>query len=69
MKKSDREIVMLEYRDTVALIVLNRSVTNALNLEFVNRLTDVLNEIRQDQNARSVVLFDDIFVTVYDGKS
>jgi enoyl-CoA hydratase/carnithine racemase len=56
MKKIDGESVKLEYRGPVALVVLNRSVTNALNLEFVNSLADVLERLKQDEKFHSIVV-------------
>ncbi len=56
MEKPAQKIVNLEYRDSVALIILNRSTTNALNLELVNLLADSLERLKQDENARSVVV-------------
>ena len=49
-------MVKVEYRNRAALVLLNRSITNALNLDLINRLTDILKELKQDGDVGSVVV-------------
>ncbi|MEE8391251.1 MAG: enoyl-CoA hydratase/isomerase family protein [Anaerolineae bacterium] len=51
-----REILYTEYRDRVAIVKLNRPVTNALNLQLVDELTETLQNVRHDANVHSLVL-------------
>ena len=49
-------MVQLEYDDGVALVKLNRSVTNALHLPVVDELAETLQGLEHDSNVRSLVL-------------
>lgn len=46
----------MEYHDKVAILKLSRGVTNALNLQLVNQLTENLHKVRNDSDAHSLVL-------------
>ncbi|MCP4539938.1 MAG: enoyl-CoA hydratase/isomerase family protein [Chloroflexi bacterium] len=50
------EMIQTERREQVAIIKLNRPVTNALNLELVNELTEALQNMKDDTDVHSVVL-------------
>jgi enoyl-CoA hydratase/carnithine racemase len=50
------EMIQLEYDDGVALVKLNRSVTNALNLPLVDELAGILQGLEHDSDVRSLVL-------------
>jgi len=50
------ELIQIESHDQVALVKLNRPVTNALNLQLVNELAEMLQGIRHDSNVHSLVL-------------
>ena len=49
-------MISIEYKDTLAIVKLNRSLTNALDLELVNELGDVIERVKQDPNVRGLVL-------------
>jgi len=50
------EIIHTECRDQVAIIKLDRPVTNALNLQLVSELAETLRSIKHDADVRSLVL-------------
>lgn len=52
----NQNIVKVEYQNRVALVILNRSTTNALNLELINQLANILNKLKQDHNVCGVVV-------------
>lgn len=49
-------MITTENHDSVMLVKLDRGVTNALNLELVNRLAGVLQEAKGDNNVHGLVL-------------
>lgn len=49
-------MVCVEYSDKVAILKLNRSVTNALNLQLVEELGETLREVRHNPDVHSLVL-------------
>jgi enoyl-CoA hydratase/carnithine racemase len=49
-------MIRTEYRDQVALIELDRPVTNALDLELVHELGQALQGLRHDPHVRGLVL-------------
>ena len=49
-------MVCVEYSDKVAILKLNRSVTNALNLQLVEELGETLREVRRSSDVHSLVL-------------
>jgi len=49
-------LIHLEHHDKVAILKLNRGITNALNLQLVNQLAESLQELRDDPNTHSLVL-------------
>ena len=50
------KLILVEYRDKVAILKLNRGITNALNLQFVNRLAENLQKMKDDSDVHSLVL-------------
>jgi len=50
------DTVCVEYSDKVAILKLNRSVTNALNLQLVEELGETLREVRHSPDVHSLVL-------------
>ncbi|MGC1121226.1 MAG: enoyl-CoA hydratase/isomerase family protein [Candidatus Methanofastidiosia archaeon] len=53
-REDDTEPVSIEYHDAVALVKLNRGITNAINLELVQKLRETLREAQI--TSRSLVL-------------
>ena len=49
-------MVSVDYRDTVAIVKLNRGVTNVLDMELVNELGQLLEKIEHDSNVSALVL-------------
>ena len=49
-------MVSIEHRGHVALVKLDRGVTNALNLEIIDTLAKAVREVKRDSDVRSVVL-------------
>ena len=45
-----------EYRDKVAILKLNRGITNALNLRLVNQLAENLQKVRDNSDVHGLVL-------------
>ena len=50
------QTIQIEYHDGVALVTLNRPVTNALSLQLANELTEALARVKQDTGVRGLVL-------------
>jgi len=50
------EWIVLEYHDHVAVVKLNRGVTNALNPELVHTLAERLQDVKEDPQVRGLVL-------------
>lgn len=50
------DFVGVEIKDNVATLQLQRGVTNALNLEFLNKLSDNLHDLERDPQIRAIVL-------------
>ncbi len=49
-------MITTDYLDNTAIVKLNRGVTNALDLELVNRLTGVFQKAAHDPNVHALVL-------------
>jgi enoyl-CoA hydratase/carnithine racemase len=49
-------MIHIEHRDNVAIVELDRGVTNALNLQLVDALSEALSEVKQDPEAHGLVL-------------
>jgi len=49
-------MIRLEHHDQVAILKLNRGITNALNLQLVNQLAENLQKVGDDPNTHSLVL-------------
>lgn len=49
-------MIHVEYNDEVAIVRLNRPVTNALNLQLVEELTEILERVTSESDVRSLVL-------------
>lgn len=49
-------MISTKYKDKVAIISLDREVTNALNLQLLNELSEALNHVKQDAGTQSLVL-------------
>ncbi len=52
----NQKMIRIEYHDKVAIVKLDRNVTNALNLEFVNELTETIQKVKRDSDIYSLVL-------------
>jgi len=50
------QTMRVEQRDHVAIITLNRGVTNAINLQLANELAETLQELEHDSDVRGLVL-------------
>lgn len=50
------QMIHTEYHDQVAIVKLNRGVTNALNLQLVNALAESLQRVKHDSDVHSLVL-------------
>jgi 3,2-trans-enoyl-CoA isomerase len=50
------EIVHIEYHEDVACMKLARSITNPLNLQLINELSETLRKVNQDSHIQSIVL-------------
>jgi enoyl-CoA hydratase/carnithine racemase len=46
----------LEHQNPVVIIKLDRQITNAINLELVNGLTNVIREVKSDSRQKALVL-------------
>jgi enoyl-CoA hydratase/carnithine racemase len=49
-------MITLDYQDKVMIVNLNRGVINALNLELVNRLSEVFRKAKNDPDVHGLVL-------------
>ncbi len=49
-------MITLDYQDKVMIVNLNRGVINALNLELVNRLSEVFKKAKNDPDVHGLVL-------------
>ena len=49
-------MIDLKYKDKVAVLKLDRGVTNAINLEVINELAKVLKAVKADTNVHALVL-------------
>jgi enoyl-CoA hydratase/carnithine racemase len=49
-------MITLDQQDQIAIITLNRGVTNALNLDLVNQLNATIQEVKGDDTIRGAVL-------------
>ena len=52
----NQKMIRIEYHNIVAIVKLDRDVTNALNLELVTELNETLEKLRHDSNVHSFVL-------------
>jgi enoyl-CoA hydratase/carnithine racemase len=50
------DMIQIEYHDGVALVKLDRDITNAINLQLVTELKECLQTIAQDPDVTSLVL-------------
>jgi enoyl-CoA hydratase/carnithine racemase len=50
------DFVAVEIKDNVAVLKLQRSVTNALNLDFLNKISSNLHDLEKDPQVRAIVL-------------
>lgn len=50
------EMISTDHHGKVVVVKLNRNVTNALNLELLNELTETLQQVKHDSNAHGLVL-------------
>jgi len=50
------KLIRTEYRDKVAILKLNRGITNALNLKLVNQLAENLQKVKDASDVHSLVL-------------
>jgi enoyl-CoA hydratase/carnithine racemase len=49
-------MIQVEHRDNTAIAKLNRSITNALNLNLLNELAEILKKVRKDSTTHSLIL-------------
>jgi enoyl-CoA hydratase/carnithine racemase len=49
-------MIHLEYEDQVAVLKLNRGITNAINLHLVTELAETLQKVKRDADVHSLVL-------------
>ncbi len=49
-------MIQKEYIEKTAILKLNRGVTNAINMELVNKLAERLQSVREDDGVQSLVL-------------
>lgn len=52
----DKKNIDIEYSDKVAVVKLNRNITNALDLALLNELAGILETLKNDSHVQSVVL-------------
>lgn len=50
------ELLRIEYQDKTYTVRLNRGVTNALNLELIRELTEILNKFKKNPAAQGLIL-------------
>lgn len=51
-----KKMIHMDYHDSVAVVKLDRDVTNAINMELVTELTETLEKVKHDSNAHGLVL-------------
>lgn len=51
-----QSMIQVEHHDTITIAKLNRSVTNALNLDVLNTLAEILKKVRKDSIIHSLIL-------------
>lgn len=56
LKRVEMKKVSVARQDRVAIVRLERGVTNAMDLDFVNKLSEVLGSVEQDPYTSSLVL-------------
>lgn len=49
------EMIHVEYHNSVVVVKLDRDVTNAIDLELVTKLFEILQKVKQDSNVHSLV--------------
>jgi enoyl-CoA hydratase/carnithine racemase len=49
-------MIQMDYHNKVAIVKLDRDITNALNLELVTELDETLQKVKDDSNIHSLVL-------------
>ncbi|MCK4251846.1 enoyl-CoA hydratase/isomerase family protein, partial [candidate division WOR-3 bacterium] len=52
----NQKMIRIEHYNNVAIVKLDRNVTNALNLELVTKLDETLHKVKKDSNIHSLVL-------------
>lgn len=52
----NQKMIRIEYHNNVAIVKLDRNVTNALNLELVNELAETIQKVKHDSDVYSFVL-------------
>ncbi|NIU39544.1 hypothetical protein GWN65_06160, partial [Candidatus Bathyarchaeota archaeon] len=50
------KLIRTEFCDKIAVLKLNRGVTNALNLQLVTQLTENLQKVKDDSDVQGLVL-------------
>lgn len=50
------KFIQIEYRDKVAVLKLKRGITNPINLQLINELTDFLQRMRNNTDVHSLVI-------------
>jgi len=50
------DLIQTEHRDSIAVLILHRGVTNPWNLELVNTVRGVLKKLKEEDRVRGVVL-------------
>ena len=50
------KLLRIEYQDKTYTVRLNRGVTNALNLELIRELTEILNKFKKNPAAQGLIL-------------
>ena len=48
-------MIHVEYHNSVVVVKLDRDVTNAIDLELVTKLFEILQKVKQDSNVHSLV--------------
>lgn len=52
----NQKMIRIEHHNNVAIVKLDRNVTNALNLELVNELAETIQKVKHDSDVYSLVL-------------
>jgi enoyl-CoA hydratase/carnithine racemase len=52
----DEPLVLLETQGKVGIVKLNHGLTNAINIDLVNQLSDILQRVKVDRQIRGLVL-------------